>query len=205
MRMAVMLEDGVTHPDKPSWRLRFVASPWFAAATAAVAALVGLLGSVYQIEIAASFPINFLGPFDAFSWRALIFWSALVGLAGLVYVRQMVDDEIRTVLMRSTSAAETTSRRIEDFVQTLPPRAFQAEFARAVADVHDAVSAGVPRGRACEASPDDLRQIVRSILQAIAQLGERPRHPRSRVGCHDHGCPGLVFDRILEFGRLTGA
>ena len=121
---------------------RFVGSATFAAVTATVAALVGLVGSVYQTEIAASFPIT-LAP--AFTGHTFVFWLSLASLAWLVYLRQRVDDEARGDLVNTTRAAEQTSRRIEDFVQTLPPRAFQAQLANAIVDVHNVVSAAMPR------------------------------------------------------------
>ena len=120
----------------------FVGSPLFAAVTATVAALVGLVGSVYQTEIAASFPITLA---SSMTGHALVFWLSLGALAWLVYLRQRVDDEARGDLVQTTRAAEQTSRRIEDFVQTLPPRAFQAQLANAIVDVHNVVSAALPR------------------------------------------------------------
>lgn len=149
---------------------RFVGSPAFAAVTAAAAAVVGLLGSVYQREIAAAFPLTPLGPFEVVSWRAVFFWAALSGLAWLVYLRQRVDDEVRTGLVNSTGNVEQTSRRIEEFVQTLPPRAFQTELARAVAEVHYAVSSAMPRVAGPTLSEEELVHVIRGTLHAIASL-----------------------------------
>lgn len=155
---------------KPHWSRRFVGSPAFAAVTAAVAAVVGLLGSVYQREIAAAFPLTPLGPFDVVSWRAVFFWAALFGLAWLVYLRQRVDDEVRSGLVKSTGNVEQTSRRIEEFVQTLPPRAFQTELAKAVADVHDAVSSAMPRAAGPTLTTEALVHVIRGTLHALASL-----------------------------------
>jgi hypothetical protein len=136
--------------------------------TAAVAALVGLLGSVYASEIAKSFPLTPIGPYEGFSWRAVIFWVSLFALALLVYLRQNVDDEARGALTRTTEAAERTSRRIEDFVQTLPPRAFQAKLAQAVTVVNNAVGSALPRSTT--ATRDDLVGVIRGVLHSVASL-----------------------------------
>lgn len=151
----------------PAWSRRFVGNPVFAAIVAAIAALVGLLGSVYQSEIAGSFPLTLT---SGFSLRSLIFWVALFGLAYAVYLRQVVDDEARGKLLKTTEAAEETSRRIEEFVQTLPPRAFQSELARAVAAVHNAVSSALPRTATPESRPEELMTVIRAVLHSIASL-----------------------------------
>lgn len=149
---------------------RFVGSPAFAALTASAAALVGLLGSVYQNEIVASFPLTLLGPYRGFSWRALVFWLSLFGLAGLVYLRQKADDAVRDTMVKTTEGAEQTSRRIEEFVQTLPPRAFQSKLASAVAVVHKAVSTASPRTAGDAVSDESLAVVARVILHSIATL-----------------------------------
>ena len=94
--------------------MAFAGSPWFAGLTAASAAIVGLLGSVYQDEIANAFPLTLIGPFSGWSGRAVAFWTALLALAWLVYLRQVADDSIRNRLVTTTESAEQTSRRIEE-------------------------------------------------------------------------------------------
>lgn len=114
-----------------------------------------------------------MGPYSGFSVRALVFWMALALLAGLVYLRQVVDDEVRQHLSDTTEAAEQTSRRIEDFVQTLPPAAFQSELARAVTAVNKAVSSAMPRRTNPQVGAADLAQVVRGVLHSIASLAHR--------------------------------
>jgi hypothetical protein len=145
----------------------FVGSAAFAAVTATVAALVGLVGSVYQTEIAASFPITLA---RSFTGHALVFWLSLASLAWLVYLRQRVDDEARGELVKTTRAAEQTSRRIEEFVQTLPPRSFQAQLANAIVDVHNLVSAAMPRTRDAVTDSDALIQVIRAVLHSLVSL-----------------------------------
>jgi hypothetical protein len=150
---------------------RFVGSALFAAVTAAFAATVGLLGSVYQSEIARAFPLNPTGRSDDFSVRTLVFWTALGLLAFMVYLRQVADDEVRTKLIETTKGAERTSRRIEDFVQTLPPRRFQTDLQSSVIAVHNAVSAIAPRRLADNVSTLDLGEVIRAALHSLASLG----------------------------------
>jgi hypothetical protein len=144
---------------------RFAGTPAFAAFTAAMAATVGLLGSVYNEQIAASFPLG-----SSLALRPFFFWVALMLLAYCVYLRQTVDDGARRQLADVTVAAEATSRRIESFVQTLPPAAFQAQLAAAVRSVHNAVSAAIPRGRSEGTSAAVLAEVIRAVLSSLATL-----------------------------------
>jgi len=154
---------------RPRWARRLVGSPLFAALTAAFAAVVGLLGSVYQNEIASAFPLTLMGPFSGgVSWRAVVFWTALALLAYFVYLRQAADDDVRSQLVTTTSEAERVSRRIETHVQTLPPAAFQARLIDMAVKSHNWVSRGMPRMP--QASAEELAAVIRGLLGSLASL-----------------------------------
>jgi hypothetical protein len=153
---------------QPSWALRLAGSPFFAGLTAAAAAVVGLLGSVYQHEIANSFPLTPSGPWNGWSGRAVVFWAALLSLGWLVYLRQVADDSVRNRLVATTDSAEQTSRRIEDFAQTLPPAGFQAQLTRLVDRSHVWMSTGLPR--TSSDAPDQLVLMIRGLLHGLATL-----------------------------------
>lgn len=156
---------------------RFVGSPGFAGVTAALAAFVGLIGSVYQEEIVRAFPFVLPSVGMVFSYRAFFFWLGLILLAGCVYLRQVVDDAARNRLTESAAAAEMTSRRIESLVETLPPRAFQTELALAASKVHAVGTGALPP--ASTQNAEALATVVRHVLHSIASLAliydDRPR------------------------------
>jgi hypothetical protein len=152
-----------------TWAHRLAGSPYFAALTAAAAAVVGLLGSVYQNEIARAFPL-FWGPFDRWSWRALAFWFALLLLSWLVYLRQIADDVVRDRLVHTTGSAEETSRRIETFVQTLPPAGFQAQLTKLVVTSDEWVSKGLPRKLSADIAASELIPLIRVLLHGLSSL-----------------------------------
>lgn len=145
-------------------------SPYFAALTAAAAAVVGLLGSVYQDEIARVFPLVLFGPFGGWSWRAIAFWCALFLLAWLVFLRQLADDAVRSRLVETTAAAEQTSRRIETFVQTLPPAGFQAQLTKLVVKSNEWISKGLPRKLRDDVPASELIPVIRVLLHGLASL-----------------------------------
>jgi len=154
----------------PAWARRLAGSPWFAALTAAAAAIVGLLGSVYQLEIASAFPLILFGPFQGWSWRSVFFWTALGWLAWLVFLRQVADDEIRERLMVTTESAEGTSKRIENIVRTLPPAGFQAHLTRLVEKSYQVLCEGMPRRLSEELPGDGLAAVIRALLNGLASL-----------------------------------
>ena len=131
--------------------------------TAVVAALVGLFGSVYNEQIVAAFPLSLPDPPWTVSAQAIAFWLALFTLAACVYLRQLVDDEARGKL-------DDTTDRIQELVQTLPPRAFQAELARAVVKVHAVTTEALPRTDTTGPTAESLGRVIRSLLHSIASL-----------------------------------
>jgi hypothetical protein len=155
-----------------------VGSAWFAGIVAALAAFVGLIGSVYQDEIVQAVPFVLPREGMTLSYQAFFFWLALFLLAGCVYLRQVADDEARSRLTESAEAAEKTSRRIESLVETLPPRTFQTELARAADKVHAVASAALAHGAAAQTA-DALALVIRHVLRSIASLAlvydDRPR------------------------------
>jgi hypothetical protein len=153
---------------EPAWALKLAGSPFFAALTATAAAVIGLLGSVYQTEIANSFPLNPVGPWGGWSTRAAIFWAAILVLAWLVYLRQLADDGVRNRLIDTTTSAEAASRRIEEFSQTLPPAGFQSQLTRFVDRSHTWMSRGIPRQPRVAA--EQLPAMIRGLLHGLATL-----------------------------------
>ena len=147
----------------PTWAVRVAGSAFFAALTAGAAAVVELLGSVYPAEIANAFPLAPVGPWSGWSGRAVAFWIALLSLAWLVYLRQVADDGVRGRLMETTESAEQTTRRIEEFAQTLPPAGFQAQLTRFVVPrLDDSRSAAQVRCRGRRAHPNDPWALART-------------------------------------------
>lgn len=155
---------------QPGWAKRLAGSPYFAALTAAAAAVVGVVGSVYQNEIAGAFPLVPLGPFGGWSWRAFVFWISLGLLAWLVFLRQIADDDVRNRLVDTTGSAEAISRRIETFVQTLPPAGFQAQLTALVLKSNEWISKGMPRELRSDLPPSELIPVIRALLHGLASL-----------------------------------
>ena len=129
-------------PQVPKWlqRLRpVISSPVYATVTTVLAVIAGLLGSVYQADIANAFPLVVVGPWGAVSWRAATFWSSVVVFALMFFLRQWWDDATRERFAGAAIKAEEGTVRIEDLVRTLPPRAFQTQLAEMFVAVRRAI------------------------------------------------------------------
>lgn len=122
-------------------RLKTLAgSPIYATITTVLAVVAGLLGSVYQSEIVHAFPFALHGPWGPPSLRAIVFWTSVVLFAVLFYFRQSWDDQGREKL------------------------------AEVSVTVHAMMAEVLPRGVRQSVGPEDLAQIVRSLLHALASL-----------------------------------
>jgi hypothetical protein len=153
---------------RPRWALRLAGSAVFAALIAGAATVIGVVGSIYTAEIASSFPLTLVGPWTGWSGRASAFWAAVICFAWLVYLRQLTDDTVRGRLIETTESAEQTSRRIEEFSQTLPPAGFQAQLTRFVDRSHVTMTDLLPRKAAV--TPDELAPVIRAMLHGLATL-----------------------------------
>lgn len=149
---------------------RVVSSPVYATVTTVLAVITGLLGSVYQNDIAAAFPMVWSGPWGQISGRAVVFWVGVVIFAVLFFFRQWWDDMSRERLADTAARAEEGTARIKDLVRTMPPRAFQTQLAQMVGGAHRGLAKMLPRSRREEISPDSLAAFIRSLLNSVARL-----------------------------------
>jgi hypothetical protein len=157
----------------PPWLLKVrsvVASAAYGTVTTVLAVIAGLLGSVYQSDVANAFPLVWSGPWEGWSIRALAFWASVVVFAGMFFLRQRSDDNARSVLAKAAAAAEENTRRIEGLVQTLPPRAFQTQLAEMFVTVHAALDNVVVRSVRSFVVAEDLISVIRSLLHSVASL-----------------------------------
>jgi hypothetical protein len=143
------------------WR-RWAGTSVYATLTTILAAVAGLLGSVYGEEIGRSFPLYF-GPYSGFSLTALAFWLTLLSFGLLFFQRQRHDDDARRRLEGSTA-------NIEKLVETLPPKAFRSKFASLSESVLNGLATVLPRHAAPEVTPELLAKFIRQLLQAVANL-----------------------------------
>jgi hypothetical protein len=137
---------------------RFVSSPVFATVTTVLAVIAGLLGSVYQSEVAAAFPLTFSSPVAAMSPRAVVFWASVIAFALMFFARQGSDDRNR--------------ERLESLVRTMPPRAFQGKLAESVGGAHRGVGLIMPRTRQATVTVEGLEAFGRSLLNSVATLAQ---------------------------------
>ena len=142
----------------PQLLSRFVSSPVFATVTTVLAVIAGLLGSVYQSEVAAAFPLTFSSPVAAMPPKAVVFWASVIAFALMFFARQWSDDRNR--------------ERLESLVRTMPPRAFQGKLAESVGGAHRGVSLIMPRTRQVTVTAEGLEAFSRSVLNSVATLAQ---------------------------------
>ena len=77
-----------TGDPQPPWLKRIsrvISSPVYATITTVLAVIAGLLGSVYQNDIARAFPLVWAGPWGSVSGRAVVFWVSVLVFAILFW------------------------------------------------------------------------------------------------------------------------
>ncbi len=157
----------------PEWLLKgqkIVSSPVYATLTTVLAVIAGLLGSVYQDDIANAFPLALSNAWGTISWRAAAFWMSVVLFAVLFFFRQWWDDVNRERLNATALRAEQGTERIEALVRTMPPRAFQGQLAQMVAGAYRGVARVLPRKKEADLTRDDLVALIRVLLNSMARL-----------------------------------
>jgi hypothetical protein len=178
-----------------------VSSALYATATTVLAVIAGLLGSVYQDDVARAFPLVLSGPWEGMSLRALAFWFCVVLFAMMFFARQRWDDLSRDRLAKAALKSEESTGRIEELVQTLPPRAFQTQLAEMYLAVHGAAGSVVTRSVREGADSGDLVVVIRSILYSIATLASLyDDQPMT-----DRGAAVYAANVMLFVPRLEGA
>lgn len=147
-----------------------VSSPVYATVTTVLAVIAGLLGSVYQNDIAGAFPLALWGPWGPLSRRAVGFWASVLLFAVMFFLRQKWDDDSRGRLAETAMRAEKGTERIEALVRTMPPKAFQSQLAKMVGTAHSSMATLLPRSRPAELRKEDVESLVRALLNSIARL-----------------------------------
>jgi hypothetical protein len=138
-------------------------SPAYATATTVLAVVAGLLGSVYQDDVAHAFPLVLRGPWGPLSLKAVVFWASVVVFAVMFFFRQLSDDESRLRLA-------DTADRVETLVRTMPPRAFQSQLAKMIGTSHSSMAQLLPRDKRSDLRREDLAGLTRALLNSIARL-----------------------------------
>jgi hypothetical protein len=171
-----------------------VRTPAYATIVTVLAVIAGLLGSVYQNDIAAAFPLTWSGASAGMSWRAVIFWLSVLLFAVLFFLRQQADDQAGQRLEEAATKAEGTTARIEALIQTLPPRAFQTHLAEMYVAAHNAVARVMPKGVREGLAPPDLVAVIQSLLHAIAFLASvYDDQPMTEQGAASYSANIMLF------------
>lgn len=142
--------------------------PWFAALTAVLGGLAGMLGSVFSEDIKSSFPFDWLkgiGNVNGIDhvWQSTLFWTVLFlfGLCFYLSIRAQTKEN-RTAVRDLTENTQT----LETLIRTLPEQGFLDHF-----EEHF-LSASEQAGRAklSGASSEDIEVAIVTCLTAIGHL-----------------------------------
>lgn len=150
-------------------------SYWFAALYTLTGLVAGLLGSIYDEQIANSIPLDccrYEGP----QWGAAAFWLSATSTAVMFLLQHRAAEKDRR---DAQTRLETRSAELAYLIRTQPPREFLDVFADLYERADHARRVALDGG-----DPDELELVIRLALEAVALLArdfDRETHPTSEL------------------------
>jgi hypothetical protein len=166
--------------------------PWFAALTAVLGGVAGLLGSVFSQEIKGAIPfswpeiVNQAAISAAISWQAALFWIAL-GLFGYCFKVSIgaQTTENRDALDKLTRNTE----KLEVLIRTLPDEAFLSKF-------EDYYKLAFSQANLAIRDGADNTDIVMAIIGCLNALGHLARLFDGRDSSFRYAIHVMIFQPI---------
>jgi hypothetical protein len=165
--------------------------PWFAALTAVLGGLAGLLGSVFSQEIKGATPFEWPGTVNeafswAIAWQPALFWTAL-GLFGYCF---KVSISAQTEANRNTLDNLThNTEKLEALIRTLPDEAFLSKF-------EDYYKLAFSQANLAIRDGADDAEIVMAIIGCLSALGHLARLFDGRDSSFRYAIHVMIFKPI---------
>ncbi len=124
-----------------------------------IAAITGMLGSVFADNIKNSFPLT-LTNLTGWSWSAFLFWALLLLSALGIGIRAKY----------ASNKFKNTTKRLEDLITTMPIDGFMSRFRDNFKDSHSILLRSEDNAKSQMLTTEDLELNIRSVLDSILDV-----------------------------------
>lgn len=155
-----MVADQTSLP--PTGWHRLIRSPWFAGVYTMLGLVAGLLGSVYDDQIANSVPLDCCR-YDGPQWGASMFWLCAGTTAAMYLLQHRAAEADRKA---AQDALERRSAELAGLIRTMPPREFLSFFA----GLHEHAEFARRIALASGGDHADIELAIRYVLEIVALL-----------------------------------